>query len=230
MKLLKNVRFWLGIGFILLLILLRVSNVGQYVSLDTVHTKRMWLEQFVMGHYEWAVCIYLIWYVVTVTLALPFTALSTVVGGFFFGTIPAVIYTNIGATVGAALFFLLVRYLWRDVVQERYQHRLAWFNAQVKQNGAYYLMSMRFLAFIPFFVENLLAGLSDVSLWTFVWTTSLGIIPGSIVYAFAGKQLTTIHSLHDIWSFNILLAFTLLAIIALVPVLVQWYRGNGQQI
>jgi len=227
MKFLRTPRFWLGVGFILLLILLRYSGIDNYLSLDTVREKRELLAQFILAHYVWAVLAYMVWYVVLVTLALPLTALSTVVGGFFFGTIPAVIYTNIGATLGATCFFLLVRYLWRDMVQKQYQHRLAWFNTQVKQHGAYYLMSMRFLAFIPFFVENLLAGLSEVSVWTFAWTTSVGIIPGSFVYAFAGKQLTTINSLKDILSFNVVFAFTLLALLALAPIFVQRYRNGS---
>jgi uncharacterized membrane protein YdjX (TVP38/TMEM64 family) len=227
MKLFRSSRFWLGIGFIVLLIALRYSGFGDYVTLNAVREKRELLAQFVMAHYGWAVLMYMLWYVVIVTLALPLTALSTVVGGFFFGTIPAVIYTNIGATVGATSFFLLVRYLWRDIVQKQYQHRLVWFNAQVKLHGAYYLISMRFLAFIPFFVENLLAGLSEVSAWTFAWTTSVGIIPGSLVYAFAGKQFTTINSIRDIFSFNIVLAFALLALLALVPIFVQRYRNGS---
>jgi len=226
MKFLKSFRFWLGIAFILLLVVLRYSGFGDYLTLDTVREKRELLAQFVMAHYIWAVLIYMIWYVVIVTLALPITALSTVVGGFFFGVAPAVIYTNLGATLGATVFFLLVRYLWRDMVQNKHQARLKWFNEQVKSYGVYYLISMRFLAFIPFFVANLLAGLSEVAVWTFVWTTSVGIIPGSLVYAFAGKQLTTINSIRDIFSFNILIAFTLLALLALVPMLFQRYRSS----
>ena len=230
MKLFKSTRFWLGVGFIILLVVLRYSGLGDYVTLESVREKRELLAEFVMAHYAWAVLIYMVWYVVIVTLALPLTALSTVVGGFFFGVAPTVIYTNLGATLGATCFFLLVRYLWRDMVQKQYQHRLAWFNDQVKKYGVYYLISMRFLAFIPFFVENLLVGLSEVPAWTFAWTTSVGIIPGSIVYAFAGKQLTTINSIRDVFSFNILIAFTLLALLALVPILFQRYRDGGQNV
>ena len=112
------------------------------------------------------------------------------------------------------------------MVQNKNQKRLGWFNEQVKLYGIYYLIFMRFLALIPFFVGNLLAALSEVSLWTFVWTTSVGIIPGSLVYAFAGRQLTTIDSIQDVFSWNILLAFLLLALLALTPVFVQWYRGR----
>ncbi len=226
MKFLKSFRFWLGIGFILLLVVLRYSGLGDYVTLDTVREKREILAQFVMAHYIWAVLIYMVWYVVIVTLALPITALSTVVGGFFFGVAPAVIYTNLGATVGALFFFMLVRYFWQDMVQNKNQKRLRWFNEQVELYGIYYLIFMRFLAIIPFFVGNLLAALSEISVWTFVWTTSVGIIPGSIVYAFAGKQLTTINSIRDVFSFNILIAFTLLALLALVPMLFQRYRSS----
>lgn len=227
MKWLTNVRFWLGVGIILLIIVMHYNGIDTYFTLDMVRAKREFLEQFVGTHYIWSVLIYMFWYVVVAVLALPLTALSTVVGGFFFGTIPAVIYTNIGATLGATGFFLLARYLWRDMVQAQYQHRLTWFNEQITLHGAYYLLSMRFLAFIPFVVENLLAGLSTVSVWTFVWTTSVGIIPGSFVYAFAGKQLTMISSLRDIVSFKVVFVLFLLALLAVVPIVMQRYR-NGK--
>lgn len=228
MKLLKSFRFWFGVGFVLLLIALRYSGLGDYLTLERVQEQREALGEFVGDHYAWAVLIYMLWYVLIVTLALPITALSTVVGGFFFGTIPAAIYTNVGATAGALCFFFLMRYFWGNALQNQNQKRLRWFNEQVKLHGIYYLIFMRFLAIIPFFVANLLAAFSNISAWTFVWTTSVGIIPGSLVYAFAGRQLTTITSIQDVFSWNILLAFLLLALLALTPVFVQWYRGTNR--
>lgn len=224
MKFFKNPKFWFGIGFLGLIVALRYSGLGNYITLEMVQEKRVQLEQFVSMHYFWAVLLYISFYIIAAALALPIASLGTVVSGFLFGVIPGVIYTNIGATIGASIFFLLVRYAFGNSLQARYQKQLGWFNHQMSKYGISYLIAVRFLAVIPFFVANLLIGLTKVPLKTFVWTTSLGIIPGSFVYAFAGRQLATIASLRDIFSLNILLAFALLAAIALLPIIVQRYR------
>ncbi len=224
MNILKSTKFWIGIGFLGLLVALRYSGLGNYVTLEMVQAKRMQLELLVSTHYVWSVLIFLVWYIVIVILALPIVALSTIAAGFLFGVVPAVIYCNVGATCGATLFFLMVRYSLGDTLQARYKNKLVWFNEQMRRHGVYYLVFMRFFAMIPFFVENLLAGLSQVSAWTFAWTTSVGIIPGSFVYAFAGRQLTTVTSIRDVFTWKILLAFTLLALLAIMPVIVHRFR------
>ncbi len=227
MKLLKSTRFWLGVGFLGLIIALRYSGLGDYITLEMVQEKRFQLEQLIANHYLWSVIGYILFYILAVIFALPIVALCTVAGGFFFGLIPAVIYSNIGATIGATIFFLLVRYFFGDLFQERYKNHLVWFNDQIKNYGVYYLIFMRFVAFIPFFVENLVAGLSKAPALTFAWTTAVGIIPGSFVYAFAGRQLATIDSIQDIFSWKILVAFSLLALLALAPIVVRRFRLFG---
>ncbi len=224
MQLLKSVRFWLGIGFVVLIIALRYSGLGDYITLETVQEKRMQLEQFVAMHYGWSVLLYIGMYIATVVLALPITILFMVTSGFLFGVVPATLYTAIGATIGATLFFLMVRYLLGNSLQEQYRDQFVWFNEQMRRYGISYLIAVRFLTFIPFFIENTLFGLMKVPVWTFVWTTSVGVVPGSFVYAFAGKQLATITSLQDIFSLPIMFAFALLAALALLPVIIQKFQ------
>lgn len=224
MQWLKNYRLWIGVGFVGLLIVLRFSGLGDYITLDMVQQKRVTLMTLVNKHYIISVLAYIAFYSVIVALALPIAALSTVMGGFLFGVFPATFYANIGATGGAIIFFLVVRYSFGTTLQKRYKNQLHWFNVQMEKYGVSYLIAIHFIAVIPFFVVNLLIGLTKIPLWTFIWTTSIGILPGSLVYAFAGKQLTTITSIRDIFSFNILIAFALLALLAMVPILVQRYR------
>ena len=106
MKLLRNVRVWVGIAFIALLIMLRFSGIGHYFTLEEIQNQREHLMHFVSEQYWWAVIGYIALYIVIVVSALPLAALGTVAGGYLFGLIPTVIYTNIGATIGATLFFL----------------------------------------------------------------------------------------------------------------------------
>ncbi len=220
---LRSIRLWLGVCFILLIIAVRFSGLYEYITLQTFQEKRLHLMQMVADHYLRSVIAYITIYIVIVASAIPLAGLGTVIGGFLFGILPGALYANIGATVGAAIFFLIVRYAFGNMLQERYKHKLHHFNEQMRSYGVFYLIAFRFIIAVPFFIENLLLGLTKIPLWTFIWTTSLGILPGSLVYTFAGKQLTTITNLHDIFSLPILIAFCLLTILAMVPIIAQWY-------
>jgi uncharacterized membrane protein YdjX (TVP38/TMEM64 family) len=109
-------------------------------------------------------------------------------------------------------------------IQERYREQLEKFNSEMERNGPRYLLTLRLLPVFPFFLVNFLSGLTRVSLPTFLWTTSLGIIPGSMVYAFAGQQLETVRSVGDILSLKVLIAFGVLALFTFLPPLVQRLR------
>lgn len=223
MRLLRSVRFWLGICFIIALIALRFSGLHHYVTLSMFQEKRLQLIQLVEHHYIWSVLAYIIIYILIVVCAIPLAGVGTVVGGFLFGVIPGVLYANIGATVGATIFFLIVRYAFGNTLQERYQHKLSTFNERIKSYGVFYLVLFRFIIAVPFFIENLLLGLTKIPVLTFIWTTSLGILPGSVVYAFAGRQFATMTSIKDVFTLPIFIAFALLALLAIIPFAIRWY-------
>jgi len=225
-KLFKSYRFWLGVILIAAVIGLRYSGIVNYVSLESMQEKRLQLMQFVQGHYIRSVLIFIALYALVVISALPLPALFTLTGGFLFGTIPGTLFANIGATSGAIIFFLIIRHSLGASIQARYKDQLANFNERVKKYGISYLIAIRFIAFIPFFIQNTLIGLTNVSLATFVWTTSVGILPGAFVYAYAGQQLATIDSIADVFSGYVLIAFILLALLGIVPILVQRYMDS----
>lgn len=223
-KYLRSIRFWLGVCFILLIIAIRFSGVHNYVTLETFQQKRLRLLHIVADHYVPSVLVYIAIYILIVVCAIPLAGLGTALGGFLFGIVPGAVYANIGATVGGAIFFLIVRYAFGAVLQERYKIPLQKFNDQMhRYGGVFYLIPFRFIVAVPFFVENILLGLTKISLWTFIWTTSIGIFPGSLVYTYAGRQLATMTHLRDIFSFPILFAFFLLALLAIIPFALRWY-------
>jgi len=148
----------------------------------------------------------------------------TLAGGFLFHLFPGIIYVNVAATVGATLGFLFARYILGNKVQEKYASQLERFNRELDENGHLYLLTLRLIPAFPFFLINLLAGLTKVSLKTFFWTTMVGILPGSLVYSFAGSQLNTIESVEDIFSGSIIAAFLALALFALLPVILKKLR------
>ncbi len=207
-----------------IIITLRFVGIGEYINLQQIKHHKEYLQYIVEYNYNFAVFAYIILYSVAVTLALPVAAVLTVAGGFFFGTLLGALYSNIGATIGATLLFLMVRYLIGNMLQKKYSPQLKRFNDAMQENGIYYLLTVHLIAVIPFFLINILAGLTNISLWTFVWTTSVGIFPGSLVFAFAGTQFAEIESIRDVFSFNIILAFILLALLALLPVIIKRIR------
>ena len=215
--------------FVAVIIVLRYLGIGEYINFAKFKAERAELHQYVDIHYPYSVFMYIVIYMLTVTLSIPIAALLTVAGGFLFGTILGSLYANVGATIGAIFLFLIVRHLLGKAMQKRYGAQLARFNNEMKKYGTMYLLLVHFVAVIPFFLINVFAGLTQVSIWTFIWTTSLGILPGSLVYAFAGRQLQCIESLKDIFSFNVVMVFVLLALLAVVPMAIQRVRGLLKQ-
>ena len=182
----------------------------QYITLENLKAIRLQLLVLVENHYLLALLTYIALYILASTFSLPVGAPLTLIGGFLFGTWIATIATNIGATIGASLTFLLVRYLLADTFQKQYSAQLTTFNANIAAYGAQYLLLARLMIFIPFFLVNIGAALTNVPLLTFIVTTSLGIMPGSLVYAYAGSNIATINRISDVFSRPMIIALLLL--------------------
>jgi uncharacterized membrane protein YdjX (TVP38/TMEM64 family) len=201
-------------------------DLKQYLTLEALKTNRDRLLNFSEAHYAKSVLLYIAIYIVQTAFSLPGGAIMTLAGGFLFGSVLGTVYVNLGATTGATLAFLASRYLLHDWVESKFGHRLGAFQEGFSKNGFSYLMTLRLIPLFPFFLVNLLSGLTRVNLGTYVAATAIGIIPGSFVYAFAGRQLGTINSLKEIASPPVLLAFTLLGLLALVPVVYRKVSGK----
>ena len=201
-------------------------DLKQYLSLDALKSNRDSLLAFTDLHYATAVALFIGVYVVQTAFSLPGGAIMTLAGGFLFGSILGTIFVNIGATTGAMLAFLVARYLLRDWVERKFGDRLGPIQEGFAKNAFSYLMTLRLIPLFPFFLVNLVSGLTRVNVGTYAAATSLGIIPGSFVYAYAGRQLGTINSLAEIASPRVLLAFTLLGLLALVPIVYRKFTSK----
>jgi uncharacterized membrane protein YdjX (TVP38/TMEM64 family) len=213
--------------FIGVIVALRLSGVGDLLTVENIQKNRDALLAYVRDNGISSVAFYILVYAAAIAVNLPGGAVLTLAGGFLFGTLPAVLYVNVGATAGAVLAFLSARYLLGDRLQERYRDRLAKFNDEMERNGTRYLLTLRLIPVFPFFVVNFLAGLTRVSLITFFWTTSLGIIPATAVFAYAGHQLEHVHSVSDIFTGKVLSAFLVLAAFTIAPVIIGKFRRRS---
>jgi uncharacterized membrane protein YdjX (TVP38/TMEM64 family) len=199
-------------------------DVGRFLSLDALKANRDGLLAFTEHHYGAAVGLFIAAYIVVTAASLPGAVILTLAGGFLFGSLLGTLYVNLGATTGATLAFLASRYLLRDWVERKFGWWLGPMQEGLAKNAFSYLMTLRLIPIFPFFGVNALCGLTRIPLGTYVAATAIGIIPGSFVYAYAGRQLGTINSLKEIASPNVLLAFTLLGLLALAPILYRKLR------
>ncbi len=193
-------------------------DLGRFLTLTALKENRDSLLAFTDANFSVAVAIFIGTYVLVAGLSLPGAVILTLAGGFVFGAGLATVFINVGATTGATLAFLAARYVLRDTVEHKFGARLGSFQEGFAKNAFSYLLTLRLIPLFPFFVVNLVSGLTRVNVGTYIAATALGIIPGSFVYAYAGRQLGTINSLREIASPSVVGAFVLLGLLALLPV------------
>lgn len=201
-------------------------DLNRHLTLASLQENRDALEQFTADHYIETVLLFILLYFIQTTFSLPGGVIMTLTAGFLFGALPATLYVNIGATSGAVLAFLGTRYLFRESVERRFGDRLKNILEGFNKNAMNYLLTLRLIPLFPFFLVNLASGLTRVRVTTYFVATTVGIIPGSFVFANAGKQLGTINSLGDIASTRVIGAFVLLGLLAFVPVLYKKFRKS----
>ena len=214
--------------------LLRFTPLGSFLSPANLEANKDALFDRVAEHYFLAVVLYVLVYIAVVAFSIPGATVLTLLGGFFFGGISGLagvgfgtLYVNVGATVGAFLVFLAARYFLGDMVHEKYGEKLKKFNRELADNGKNYLLTMRFIPIFPFWLINLMAGVAKVKPATFLWTTSLGIIPGSAVYNYVGYAFgSSVGGEAQSVIRNVVIALVALAAISLVPVVLKKVRAR----
>ncbi|HKJ65636.1 MAG TPA: TVP38/TMEM64 family protein, partial [Desulfopila sp.] len=154
-------------------------------------------------------------YVTVTALSLPGAVILTLVGGALFGLVTGTIVVSIASTTGATLACFVSRFILRDWVEGKFSDKITAVNRGVEKEGGLYLFSVRLIPIFPFFVINLVMGLTRMPLRTFFWVSQLGMFPGTIVYVNAGKQLGQISSASGILSSSLILSFVILGVFPL---------------
>ena len=201
-------------------------DLGRFLSLAALKDNRDHLLAFTEANYVGAAALFVLCYIAVTGLSLPGAVILTLAGGFLFGSVFGTLLVNLGATSGATLAFLAARYMLRDWVEQKFGKWLEPLQQGFAKNAFNYLITLRLIPLFPFFVVNLVSGLTRMNVGSYVAATSLGIIPGSFVYAYAGRQLGTINSLKEIASPGVIGAFVLLGLLALVPNLYKKWSGK----
>ncbi len=191
-------------------------DLGQYLTLEFFRSQREAIVTYYQAHPWQTIATYFLIYVAVTGLSLPGAALMTLVGGAIFGLLWGTIVVSFASTIGATLAFLVSRLLLRDYVQGRFGESLKAVNQGVRTDGPFYLFTLRLVPLFPFFVINLVMGLTPIRTATFFLVSQLGMLAGTIVYVNAGTQIAQIESLGGILSPGLIASFTLLGIFPLI--------------
>ncbi|WP_158145162.1 TVP38/TMEM64 family protein [Vibrio metschnikovii] len=199
----------LGVAFFAL-------DLNQLLTLDGVQRHLAQFEQWRTDAPLLVGMIFLAIYVLVTALSLPGAAVMTLAAGALFGLWWGTLIVSFASTIGATCAFLVARYLLKETVQRRFGERLQALNHGVEKDGAFYLFTLRLVPIFPFFLINILMGLTTLRAVTFYWVSQLGMLAGTLVYVNAGTQLAQLDSLRGILSPAILFSFALLGIFPLV--------------
>lgn len=155
-------------------------------------------------------------YVTVTALSLPGAAILTITAGALFGLVEGLLLASFASSVGALLAFLVSRYILRETIKRKFPERLSSIDKGMATQGPFYLFTLRLVPLFPFFLINLLMGLTAIKSWTFYWVSQIGMLAGTFVYVNAGTQLAQLDSLQGILSFDLILSFVLLGIFPLI--------------
>lgn len=189
-----------------------VSGANDYLTLDVMQAEQTRFHAWMMRDPVAVVGGFFLIYVAMAALSLPGAALMTLLSGALFGLGWGLVLVSFASAIGATLAALIARTLLRTPLERRYARQLERINAGILREGALYLFTLRLIPLFPFFVINLVVGLTRIRLTTFYWVSQLGMLPGTVVFVNAGSELAALESLGDILSPSLLLSFALIGL------------------
>lgn len=200
------------VSIIALMIAYFLFDLGQYLQLGFIQSNLQSFDRFYQQQPAFTLGIFFTIYISVTALSLPGAAIMTLAAGALFGLWVGFILVSFASTIGATLAFLASRWLFREQVESHFSNQVRAINRGINQDGAFYLFTLRLVPAFPFFLINLVMGLTQLPIWTFYWVSQLGMIAGTLVYVNAGTQLAQLESLQDIVSAPLIISFLLLGI------------------
>ncbi len=210
------------VGLITAFYLMDLHDVVAYASLKDNLTN---LRSCAYEHFPLAILLFVLAYVVITALSLPVSVWLALLSGAMFGWWLGLAVASVSAALGSTLAMLTSRYLLRDWVQRRFGHRYAGYHDDFVRGGTYYLVSLRLLPVVPYWLVNLLMGLTPIRTRTFLLASWLGMLPLTFLYVNAGTELAKVESAQDVLLVNVVVALMLLAC---VPLVVKFVAGRLQ--
>lgn len=217
-------------GVLLIFLLFHLLDLQQYLTLEYLKASQHHFLELYRKNPLAVILGYMGIYILATALSLPGAVILTLAGGGLFGLGVGLLVVSFASTIGATCACLVSRFLLRDWVQSRFADKLVAINAGVEREGPFYLFSLRLVPIFPFFVINLVMGVTKMPALTYYWVSQLGMLPGTLVYVNAGKELGKIETLGGILSPSLITSFVLLGLFPImVKKLLGWYKRKRAQ-
>jgi len=213
----KNLRRLIITALILFIIaVFKIFDLGDYFTLSYIKASQERFEVLYSENRLPVIAGYMVIYIFVTSLSLPGAAVMTLAGGALFGLLIGTVVVSFASTIGATLACFVSRFILRDRVQGKFGDKLKTVNEGIEKEGAFYLFTLRLIPVFPFWLINLVMGLTKMPLKNFYLVSQVGMLPGTMVYVNAGKELARIESLSGILSPGLILAFVLLGLFPLI--------------
>jgi len=211
-------KIFFGLVFFTIIIVSYFTDLSEILSFDIIKNTYQDIQVLVNKNYTLYYFVFFILYVVVTAFALPISLLKTLLAGALFGFWPGLILVSFASSVGSTFCFLFSRYALRAYTQRRFSSYLERVNKGIESDGWLYLLFLRLSPIFPFFIINLIFGLTNMKATTFYIISQIGMLIGTVVFVNAGVQLAKINSIDDILSLEVIISFML---IGLVPFIVK---------
>jgi uncharacterized membrane protein YdjX (TVP38/TMEM64 family) len=219
------------VGIVVVIVIIigafKFLGLSQYLTLSYLKESQQNFATLYADNQIVVIASYMMIYISVTALSLPGAAVLTLAGGGLFGLIAGTIIVSFASSIGATAACFVARFLLREWVQNKFGDKLKAVNKGIDEEGAFYLFSLRLVPIFPFFIINLVMGLTKMRLVTFYWVSQVGMLAGTIVYVNAGKELAKIDSLTGILSPNLIVSFVILGLFPItVKKLLNWYKAK----
>lgn len=202
-------------ALVTLIAVFKIMHLGQYLDLSYLKASQATFSSYYHEQQLLTIAAYMLIYITATALSLPGAAILTLAGGALFGLFIGTVVISFASTIGATLACIVSRYLLQGWVQKKFADKLQKINHGMEKEGAFYLFTLRLVPIFPFFIINLVMGLTKIPIRSFYWVSQLGMLPATVVYVNAGQELGKIDSLSGILSPGLLFSFVLLGIFPL---------------
>ncbi|MGO9377409.1 MAG: TVP38/TMEM64 family protein [Dissulfurispiraceae bacterium] len=210
-----------------LAILFKVLGLGQYFTLPYIKESQVSLVAIYVAHPILVIGVYMAVYVLVTSLSLPGAAIMTLAAGALFGLLVGTVVVSFASSIGATLACFVSRFVLRDWVQGKFGEKLTEVNEGIAREGSFYLFILRLIPIFPFWLINLVMGLTTMPLRTFYWVSQIGMLAGTSVYVNAGRELAKINSLSGILSPGLILSFVVLGLFPIaMKKLLSFYKSK----
>ena len=208
----------------------KILGLEQYFTLSYIKASQAEFSALYADHRLMVIAAYMVLYILVTSLSLPGAAILTLAGGALFGLLTGTVVVSFASTIGATLACFVSRFILRDWVQRKFAGRLKAVNEGLEREGTLYLFTLRLIPVFPFWLINLVMGLTKMPLRTFYWVSQVGMLAGTIVYVNAGRELAQIDSLSGILSPGLIVSFVLLGLFPLATKkLLSLYKSKQEK-